>query len=374
MKRIIILAASIILCCNLFAQTDSLSTKKKNKIFFAYDVGVMTTLDNREYDWTDLDASRTIFGLGIGGGVGAGLRVGNSSHRLMAGVSALFEFGGDIKAKPLIWYQLNTHLKNSAFQILGGCFSRSNVKGFYSQLLFSDANIIYDNSYEGFQFSWKARNFYYELGIDWKGQLRSGSPDTREQFTIYTAGRHTIIPGHSFRVGYAGYMHHYANNYAGTANNVVDDIIFYPYVENDFGPSVNVQRILARLGYYQAIQRDRAISDNFLLPAKGQVYLELRHWNVGIVNDFLFGGDLMPYYGKTGPDGKVYDQTTLYSGDPIMARNANGKEFALYDKVGIYYEPKILEGLYLRLQINCHFNDGFAGWQQIIELKYKFGN
>ena len=388
MRKLIICLTALYVSVSMFAQAEdlhgreslasvqnaSVQTASAKGFFLAYDVGYMTTMDNREYDRTDLDISRTVFAAGLGGGIGVGKTVGNSSHRLMGGVSALFSFGGDLKARPLIWYQLNTKLKNSDFQIIGGCFSRSKVEGYYSQLLFSEVNIINDNSFEGFQFSWKAPQFYYELGVDWKGQLRSGSPQTREQFTVYSAGRHNILPDQPLTVGYAGYMHHYANNYEMSANNVVDDIILYPYVEYDFGRSAGVQRALARLGYYQAVQRDRAVDHSLLTPAKGQVYLELRNWNVGFINDFLFGADLMPYYGKTGPEGKVYDDNSLYFGNPIMSRNANGKGFALYDRVSVYYEPKLLDKLLLRFRIDCHFNGGFAGWQQIIELKYKFGN
>ena len=362
----------------IHAQNDSTATvpavREPKKIFFSYDSDYSTILDNREYDRTDLDYSRTIFGAGIEGGVGLGLRTGKGTHRLMAGVSALFEFGGNITVRPLIWYQMNMPLRHSYFQILGGVFSRKKVKGFYPGMLYSGSNMVYDRFFEGFQFSWTGRNFYYELGIDWMGQLRSSSPDTREQFTIYASGRHTILPGHPLRIGYAGYIRHYACNYSGTAPNVVDNILFYPYIEDDFGRYARMQRILVRLGYVQALQRDRAVTDKFLTPGKGHVYLELRQWNVGIVNDFLFGGDIEPYFASTGPDGKVYGGS-LYFGDPLMCRNADGRDFGLYDKVGIYWEPRLLDKLILRLQVNCHFNDaGFAGWQQIISLCFNFGN
>lgn len=357
-KRIAITLTGMFLAACMYAQTDS-------KFFLAYDAGFMTTLDNRAYELTDLDNSQTVFAAGLGGGVGAGLRIGNSSHRLMAGVSALFPFGGEIKARPLIWYQLNTNLGNSQLQVLGGSFSRGKVGGYYSQLLFSDLNIINDNSFEGFQFSLKATDFYYEFGIDRKGQKRSSSPMTREQITFYSAGHHYPIHGQPLKLGYAGYVHFLGNSFEMKADDAVNDVIFYPYAEYDFGSRVNVQRALARLGYYQSFQSDRSEGNRLLAPAKGQVYLELRNWNVGFINDFLFGGDLMPFYDKLGSD---------YFGDPLMARNAGGKKFALYDKVSVYYEPKLLDKLSLRFQVNCHFNGGFAGWQQIVELKYKFGN
>lgn len=136
LKRIAITLTGMFLAACMYAQTDS-------KFFLAYDAGFMTTLDNRAYDLTNLDNSQTVFAAG-----------------------------------------------------LGGSFSRGKVGGYYSQLLFSDLNIINDNSLEGFQFSLKATDFYYEFGIDRKGQKRSSSPMTREQITFYSAGQAVAeIPG-----------------------------------------------------------------------------------------------------------------------------------------------------------------------------------
>lgn len=65
-------------------------------------------------------------------------------------------------------------------------------------------------------------------------------------------------------------------------------------------------------------------------------------------------------------DNRAYDLTDLDN-------SFEGFQFSL-KATDFYYESKLLDKLSLRFQVNCHFNGGFAGWQQIVELKYKFGN
>lgn len=356
MKRIIILSSLLLFAIPSMAQ-----------IKFAYDVKASTSFDNREYDNTKLDDSRTLFGIRLCADAGISFEKGKSTHRLLAGVDPLYEFGGDFIFQPLLYYKFDTRLQRSKFSIDAGIFPRSESRAFYSLAFFSDANRFYDDTYEGLQFSWKGRKFYYELGLDWKGMIGKAHPERREEFMVYSGGHHSFI--RFLKLGYSAYMHHYANNYSLTANNVVDDILISPYVDMDFGQFVGMQLLRTRLSYLQGFQRDRGVSSDIQTPAKGEFLFEVRKWNVGIANDLFFGGDLMPLYDLEAPEGGKYADK-LYMGDPFM-RNAEGKSFIAYDRLGVYWAPRIADKLSLRVQVNFHFNGGFAGHNELISVAYQ---
>lgn len=350
----------------LLSQVD-VDAGEKPKVKFDYDVAFSTNFDNREYDGSGLDYSCTLFGLRAQTAVGVSLvnGKGRTVHRLLGGVDPLYQFGGGWKVQPLLYYQMTTRLKRSEFEIVAGAFPRVKSRAFYSEAFYSLKTKFLDDTYEGLQFSWKGRNFRYELGLDWMGQIREASPATREQFAVYSGGHHYFPFG--LKLGYSAYLHHYACSFQ--ADNVVDDILVNPYVEINVGRWLNMQRLSARLGYLQAVQRDRAVSKSLLAPAKGEFLLEARKWNVGIVNDLFFGGDIMPLFSLRGPDAVVYGEN-LYMGDPFM-RNPDGVKFGIYDRISAYYEPFIAKKLHLRIQLDFHFNNaGYQGTRQVIAVSY----
>lgn len=354
-------------------RADQAGAGKSGVFFFAHEIGFNTVLDNREYH-TDLDYSRTIFAAGIDAAVGLG---GNGrrgvTHRLMTGASALYAFGGDISAKWLIYYQLDILRRGNGFRLIGGSFSRSLSKAYYSDAFFDLADRIYIRTRNGIQFSWTGRDFYYEIGLDWRGEFRQTAPAVREEFVVYSGGRQNF--NRVFGFGYSAMLHHYANSWNLTQmkrekSSVVDDILANPYLDIDLSGMTKMQKLLLRAGYLQGFQRDRRVSGVIRMPARGNFLFEVRHWNVGIISDLYFGGELMPFYDLSGADGIKYG-SNLYMGDPIM-RNPDGVKFGIYDRLSIYWEANFLKGLNFRLQIDGHFNNrGFAGWNQKIFLIYK---
>lgn len=355
--------------CGLVLFCAVASAQDKPAIKFDYDVKFSTTFDNREYDKSGgLDYSCTLFGLRAQTAVGVSLgkdKPGAVRHRLLAGVDPLYEFGGGWKVQPLVFYEMSTMLRRSRFSIVAGAFPRSRSTEFYSMAFYSDRTKFLDDTYEGLQFSWKGRNFNYELGVDWMGQIRDAAPATREQFQVYSGGHHYFPFG--LKLGYSAMLHHYACSMQ--ASNVVDDILVNPYVEMNAGKWLALQSLTARLGYIQAYEYDRQYHGDIYLPGKGELFLEVRKWNVGITNDLFFGGNLMPFYDKLAPEGIAYGQN-LYMGDPFM-RNAGGKDFGVYDKISVYYEPYIVKKLSLRIQLDFQFNGGYAGCRQFIAVSYQ---
>jgi len=340
----------------------------REKPKFDYQLGVNMTFDNREYDKTPLDESRTLFGIRVNAAAGIKVRGDENGvrHRILAGVDPLYQFGGSWVFQPLLYYKLSAPLKHCRFGLVAGMFSQSECKASYSRVFLSEYQRYIDDTREGLQLSWQGRGFQYELGVDWRGMLNSKYPSRREEFVIYSGGSHRFI---SFiKAGYAVHMHHYACNFESSATNVVDDILLNPYCEADFAYFVGMQTLSARLGYIQAFQRDRGAQGGMLTPAKGEFCVEARKWNVGIVNELYFGGDLMPLYDSPAPEGGNY-ASSLYLGDPLF-RNLPGTKFGVYDRLGAYWQPNIVKGLDLRIQLNLHFNGGFAGHQEMLTLIY----
>ena len=355
------------LLCTALLCTTIVYAGDRPKIRFDYDVTFSTTFDNREYDKSELDYSCTLFGLRAQTAVGVSIgKEGRSpKHRLLGGVDPLYEFGGGWKIQPLLYYQFTTHLERSRFEIVAGAFPRAKSGAYYSEAFYSSRTKFLDDTYEGLQFSWRGRNFYYEVGVDWMGQIRQASPATREQFAVYSGGHHYFPFG--LKLGYSAYLHHYACSMLSP--NVVDDVLLNPYVEMNVGHWLHMQSLTARIGYLQAVQRDRYVSKDYFVPAKGEFFLEARKWNVGIFNDFFVGGDMMPLFNAVGPDGVQYGQN-LYMGDPFL-RNPVGVKCGIYDKVALYYEPDIVKKLHLRIQAEFHFNNaGYQGTRQVIAVSY----
>lgn len=364
MRQLKTIAAGLLmtLCLQAAAQND--------KPVFEYDLAPRIRFINYEYDGSDLDYSRTLFGVRLRATAGIGIDNGKTRHKIQAGADPLYSFGGGWKIQPLIYYQFSTPLRHSRFNIIAGMFPRSESKAWYSMAFFSDANHFLDSSYEGIQFSWQLRHSYFELGVDWQGELRPSAPAVREEFSVYSGGEWRTLMN-ILKLGYAARMHHYACNAEGSAANVVDDILVNPYIEANFGPSVKMQKLAVRLGYLQSFQRDRAVDDRLLTPAKGEFTAVVRHFNVILTNELFFGADLMPYYDSPAPEGGRYG-SSLYMGDPFM-RNAGGAKFGVMDRITLAWEPRLAKNLTLSILARAYFNGGFAGHQEQIGIKYTLG-
>ena len=346
-----------------------LSAQKKAKLEWSVTPSVI--FDNREYDLTGLDESRTLFGIRVATMAGVGItdKSARSHHSVLGGVDPLYEFGGGWTLQPILYYRLTSRRSNCMFKIAAGIFPFSELEASYSDAFRSSYERFTDDTVEGLHFGWKGDTFQYELGVDWSGKIGSENPSRREEFRIYSGGGQLLV--HKvLKLGYSAMLHHYSTNLDATGNNVVDDILLNPYIEARLSCFVPLQSLKARLGYIQAFERDRAAGGDLLCPGKGEFVLEARKWNVGVENSLYFGGDLQPLYDSPAPEGGIYGGN-LYKGDPFF-RNADGREFGVYDRLGIYWNPSIARGLDFCVRVNFHFNGGFAGHQELISLCYRF--
>lgn len=164
-------------------------------------------------------------------------------------------------------------------------------------------------------------------------------------------------------------MLHYANS--EMVKGLVDNILLNAYARLDLSEMASMQTLSFRLGWLQAMQRDRMFRGYFIFPSGYEFDQEVRNWNVGIHNKIFYGDNMMPYYSDTDKGGNVYGPN-LYFGDPFYQVREDGVlEAGLYDRLEVYYEPKIGDFLYLRVSALFHFNGmKYSGCQQMVGLRF----
>lgn len=340
---------------------------EKPKIGFVYDVGFEMMFDNREYYESAFSKSMTIFGTHLTPSVGLTVTENNGAgHKLMLGVDMMKEFGSEESLEVFheltFFYKFEKQFPKTKMGIYAGIFPRGTMEGSYSQAFFSDSLRFYDNNLEGILLKFHRPKAYFEVGCDWMGQYGA---TRREKFMIFTAGEGKVLPFMS--LGYAGYMLHYANS--GIAKGLVDNLLVNPFARFDLGYLTDMQSLSFRVGWLQAMQRDREYDGVFIFPYGLEFDQEIRKWNVGILNKVFYGMDMMPYYNNIDNAGLKYG-SDLYFGDPFYRVHDDGSKGAgVYDRFELYYEPKIGDFLKLRISALFHFhNHGYSGCQQMVSL------
>lgn len=371
----------------IFLSAGLMEAREKPKASFAYDVDFEMRFDNREIPGNFFTPSMTIFGARLTPQVGLALNESNgASHRLMAGIDVMKDFGaspiseliagGETGETALVqnniglfreislYYNFRKKIAKTDMEIYAGIFPRRAMEGSYSQAFFSDSLKFYDNNLEGLLLKFKRPGAYFEVGCDWMGQYGVAR---RERFMIYTSGHGKVLPFMS--LGYAAYMLHYANS--DKAKGLVDNILLNPYALFEFGDRLGMQALSFRLGWFQAMQRNRRHVGTFIFPYGGEFDQEIRNWNVGIHNRMFFGYDMMPYYANVDDAGLKYG-SQLYFGDPFYRIHDDGSTGAgFYDRLEVYYEPEISDFLSLKVSALFHFNGmRYSGCQQMIGIRF----
>ena len=379
MKRILYIA--------LIMLTTAAGAKDLPVPLFVYDVDFEMLFDNREFAESSFTPSMTIFGARLTPQIGLALDEGNGAlHRLMAGIDVMKDFGASPVSETIaggqtaetsaklnnlslfreltIYYNFSKKIAKTDMEIYAGIFPRKTMEGAYSQALFSDSLKFYDNNLEGLLLKFSRPKAYFEVGCDWMGQYGAAR---RERFMIFTAGEGKVLPFMS--LGYAGYMLHYANSQQ--VKGLLDNIIVNPYARFDFARTAGMQALSFRLGWLQAMQRDRLNVGTFVFPFGGEFDQEICQWNVGVHNKMFFGHNMMPYYSGADKAGLKYGPD-LYFGDPFYRVHDDGRTGSgFYDRLEVYYEPQIAGFLSLKVSALFHFNGRrYSGCQQMIGLRF----
>jgi len=359
----------------------------KDKVSFAYDVDFEMNFDNREFYRSAFSSSMTIFGARLTPSIGVSVAQKNGfNHKVMAGIDVMKDFGAspisqlaaggktDETVSSLnnlglfreftLWYNMRKKAGQTDVGLYAGIFPRRMMQGEYSRAFFSDSLRYYDNNLEGLLLTFGRPKAYFEVGCDWMGQFGT---DRRERFMIFSAGRGDVLPFMS--IGYSAYMYHFAS--CENIHGVVDNILANPWVRFDIAHLAGMQRMSARIGWLQGVQNDRRMVGNYIFSYGGELDLEVRNWNVGIVNSLFYGTDMMPYYNSVDAGDLKYG-SRLYMGDPFYRIHDDGRKgLGTYDRLEVYYEPVVGKFLNIRVAALFHFHSlRYSGCQQMVSLRF----
>jgi hypothetical protein len=342
------------------------------QVKFDYDVDFEMNFDNREFYRSNFSESMTIFGARLTPAVGLeAFSADSASHRIMAGIDVMKDFGSDEVNKELfkeivLYYNLEKSVKDTDISLYAGIFPRHKMKGRYSQAFFSDSLRFYDNNLEGLLVQFHRPKADFELGCDWFGQYGA---TRRERFMIFSSGEGEVAP--MLAVGYSGYMYHFANS--EQVKGLVDNILINPYARLDLSKKLDFQEFSLTLGWLQAFQNNRKHVGYYVFPGGGHFDLEMRKWDVAVKNMFYCGTGLMPYYNNHDEGGFKYG-SELYLGDPFFrVHDDNTSRLGQYDRLEVCYEPSVGKYLKVRIAAVFHFNNfHYSGCQQVVGLKASF--
>lgn len=350
---------------------------------FVYGAEFNYYFDNREFDTGKnlYTGSMTINAARLTPLAGLEINEGKKlSHRIMLGIDVLKNMGeSPVSSKDrslentglfhemLLYYKLKARAGNSLIKAYAGIFPRNSRIRDYGNEFLSDSLKFYDNNIEGVLIQMLRPNASFELGCDWLGMYGSGR---RERFIIFSHGNARLTPWLSTGWYVSGY--HLANmvEYGG----VVDYFLAKPFVTTHFENFLLLQQLSLSLSWLQSLQRDRAKDKGFDFPSGAQAEFKIMNWGVGIENKLFIGTSLMPYYGNIDAGGNKYGPL-LYRGDPfyrIKAKSGDWKEIGLYNRLEVFYRPRISDFLDLQVSFLFHFAENEAGNLGFIGSRQKF--
>lgn len=317
--------------------------------------------DNREYgDPSKMIApSNTLFGANLRPEAGLGWGYG---HRLMLGTTIPADMGSEnFMGDPelLAYYSY----EGRRFCASLGLFPRKYLHGRYSYAFFSDSYRFYHSTIEGMLVQYIRPDWFVELGCDWNG-LRS--PTRREMFTIMFAGEARKSFSYA---GYTATLHHHAAS--DTAPGVVDNGLVSFYVGLDFSSLWRDVELRVQGAWVKAYQNDRRYIGVPTMPGGYEIELAMRKKDIGMRNTFYKGEDLMPYWNSPYEDaeGGIYGDN-LYFGDPFYRVGEKG----YYNRFELYWQPKLKDGISLRISSVHHFDGNHWGWQQVVSMSVNIGS
>ena len=368
---------------SLSSRPSGRATRERISVHFDYNAHFDWFFVNNEYSASQqaYGPSRTMTGLRLTPLVGLRIEQPNGmKHRLLAGIDIEKDFGANpyvygtedeqdrkqqnwnLFREIKIYYTFEAQFKKTNFSVVAGIFPRYETRGKYTTAILSDPVRFYDNNIEGLLLRFARPKSYYEVGLDWNGKYGEWR---HEQFNIFSYGDVYILPWLHF--GWQGMFHHYAG--AKQQPGVVDDHLLNPYFTFDFAPMSGLQALNLAVGPFVGYQRDRRW-DEVKVPWGVDAVTEIRHWNVGIRNEFYYGMSQMPYYAVEDSMGNLYGDRLYMRGAYWQVRTDPGKLPAYYDRLEAYWQPRISDWLRVRIAAVLHFNEGFSGWQQIATLVF----
>lgn len=307
--------------------------------------------DNREYGEPSsmVTPSTTLFGANLSPEIGLGWGYG---HSLMVGMTLPADresenFMGEPKFVGYYAYEGKT-LSASL-----GIFPRKRLFGRYSNAFFSDTYRFYNPTIKGWLVQYDKPDWFVEMGGDWYGIT---DPTASDRFTLFVAGEsHRGIT----YAGYTAMLHHYSTE--GAVTNTLSDI----YVGLDFSSLMRDTELSVQVAWVNGYQSVGTTA----MTSGYEAEIKARYTDFGLRNTFYKGEDLMPCWDTPCGEGVVYGEG-LYFGEPFYRVGEKG----YYNRLELFWEPKMSEGVSLRISSVHHFDGAHWGWQQTVALSLNIGS
>ena len=311
--------------------------------------------DNREYGEPSnmVAPSTTLFGANMSPELGLGWGYG---HSLMVGATIPADresenFMGEPEFVAYYAYEGKT------FSTALGLLPRKKLFGRYSYAFFSDTYRFYNPTIKGWLVQYDKPDWFVEFGGDWNGLY---SPTGRDNFTLFVAGEsHKSIT----YAGYTALLHHLFSE--ANVTNSLSDI----YVGLDFSELLRNAKLSVQVAWVNGYQSRRGEVSSVVTTKGFEAEINARYTDYGLRNTFYKGDNLMPLWDMpNGVGGNLGE--SLYFGDPFYRVGDKG----FYNRLELFWEPKMSEGVSLRISSVHHYDGVHWGWQQTVALSLSIGS
>lgn len=300
----------------------------------------------------------------------------STTHSLVAGVDLFHNMGDnpytpkDLWGETPLYYNVVSQRMKGVFRSSVGIYPRSELKGYYSNIVVSEYLRVLDFYLEGACLSWKNNSFYGELALDWMGAY---AQSRKERFQILSSGNWAMSG--PVELGWCASMYHYAGSIE--APGVAEIITGIPYIKMTAPSNRILDKLSLQVGLVYSYQRDRVRDHQWKEANPGgtnspylqnivapELTLFMQKGTFSWTQISHYGKDLLPFYELTDTAGNPYGRN-LY-------RGSNMYRGGLYSVAEIYWHPHINSWVDFRLGMKYHFgSDGYRGCQQIALLRIK---
>lgn len=283
-------------------------------LYWGVDMSVI--FDNREGDTKYADA-KTFFQTQLAPEIGISLL--NDTHRIAAGVVWTQPIGCEwegYRLSPTVYYRY----QSKGLRFAMGMFGRDQLYSELPNYIWNDSVKYCQRNIRGAMVAYRNEKGYVQALVDWRGMQ---TETQREAFNIIATGERTYGKG-KFLWGGAAMVNHLALDKTNNPDqNVIDNILYNPYVGADFSRicATRLDSCSLRVGVLGALTRDRGDGD-WKTPVGAWVDFDIRWKFLELKNTFYAGGKLFPLYGRYGytlEQGEPYYAASLYNRTSVSA-------------------------------------------------------
>lgn len=268
--------------------------------------------DNREGD-TKYASAKTFFQTQLAPEIGISLYDG--LHRLAGGAVWTQPIGCEWEGhriSPTLYYRY----ESKGLRFAMGMFGRNQLFAEMPNFIWNDSVKYAQRNVRGAMVGYRNEKGYVQAFIDWRGM----QTDTqREAFNIIASGERYYAGG-KFLWGGLAMMNHLALDKTTPGQNVVDNLVYNPYVGIDIkrmGPASPLDTCALRIGALGNFSRDRCPEDKkWKTPVGLWADFDIAWRFLELKNTFYTGKKLFPFYGKYGyilDQGEPYYAASLYN-------------------------------------------------------------